>query len=367
MLAEHGPKARIIAAEKVTIGGIGGFLSRQHYEVTVELPPSGRRRAPVEPDLPAGTVSGRAGISALLEEAERAESTLHRSGSAGQAVVQAAPVVQPLAIEPVPAPETHAPAPPAPSAPAPAPLPPAVLPADEPAPAVSTDSTAFAQLMDTLAASTGAPASGSAAFTPGLQQQSMQLMNQGVPGQPVLGRINQSLEPAQRSAVPMAPAPLTGAGDLVMVVGLGDDALEVCRSMADASGAGAAAVRIAGVLETDGVGRAADRRAVATARAAGVMAGHSIFLAYGLGRTGTEMGRHTTLISALAADQVWVAVDASRKSEDTAAWVGAVRSAAVVDAAAVEGIDTTGTPQSVNELGLPIGWLDGGPSPTPVL
>ncbi|MCC9175665.1 hypothetical protein [Arthrobacter sp. zg-Y179] len=334
VLAEHGPRARIIAAEKVTVGGIGGFLSRQHYEVTVELPPSGRRRAPVEPDLPSRTDSARAGISALLEEAERAESNLH----------PAATIIPSVPVAPAPAPQS--------------------------APSVSTGSHAFAELMDTLAASTGTPAHAPApaAFTPGLLEAQQPNAGSQAPPSPVgSGWMNQAAEPVQRNAVPMAPAPLGGAGDLVMVIGLGDDALEVCRSMADFSGAGAAAVRVAGVLETDGVGRAADRRAVATARAAGVMAGHSIFLAYGLGRSGTEMGRHSTLISALAADQVWVAVDAGRKPEDTAAWVGAVRSAAAVDAAAVEGIDTTGTPQSVNALGLPIGWLDGEPSPTPVL
>lgn len=328
-MAEHGPRARIIAAEKVTVGGIGGFLSRQHYEVTVELPPSGRRRAPVEPDLPSRASSGRAGISALLEEADRAESTLHPAAPASAAATAS----------------------------------------------VSTGSHAFAELMDTLSASTGAPAS--PAFAPPRQpapqpapvQQASLPAGPGPLNQIQLNQIQpgQILEPVQRHAVPMAPAPLAGAGDLVMVVGLGEDALDVCRSMAEQAGGGAAAVRVAGVLETEGVGRAADRRAVATARAAGVMAGHSIFLAYGLGRSGTEMGRHSTLISALAADQVWVAVDAGRKPEDTAAWVGAVRSAVVVDAAAVEGIDTTGTPQSVNSLGLPIGWLDGGPSPTPVL
>ncbi|MCC9206038.1 hypothetical protein [Arthrobacter sp. zg-Y769] len=335
VLAEHGPRARIIAAEKVTVGGIGGFLSRQHYEVTVELPPSGRRRAPVEPDLPSRTDSGGAGIAALLEEAERAESTLHPAA----AIIPAVPIVS-------------------------------EVPAPVPAPAVSTGSHAFAELMETLAASTGTPAQSqaAAAFTPGLQaMQPPNAGNQVPPSQAGSGRISEGADPVQRNGSAVIPAPLDGAGDLVMVVGLGDDALEVCRSMADESGAGAAAVRVAGVLETDGVGRAADRRAVATARAAGVMAGHSIFLAYGLGRSGTEMGRHSTLISALAADQVWVAVDAGRKPEDTAAWVGAVRAATLVHAAAVEGIDTTETPQSVNALGLPIGWLDGGPSPTPVL
>ena len=322
VLAEHGPRARIIAAEKVTVGGIGGFLSRHHYEVTVELPPSGRRRAPVEPDLPSRASMARAGISALLEEAERAESTLHPA------------------------------APAAPAGPA------------APAPAVSTGSFAFAELMDNISASTGAPTAPPAPQVPAVPVQADARLYPPPLNQ---GRINQGLEPERRAAVPPAPAPLGNAGDLVMVVGLGDEPLDVCRSMAELAGSGAAAVRVAGALETDGVGRAADRRAVATARAAGVMAGHSIYLAYGLGRSGTEMARHATLIAALAADQVWVVVDAGRKPEDTAAWVGAVRNAVPVDAAAVEGIDTTGTPQSVNALNLPIGWLDGEPSPSPVL
>lgn len=39
MLAEHGEHARMVEAEKVTVGGVGGFLARRHYEVTVQLPP----------------------------------------------------------------------------------------------------------------------------------------------------------------------------------------------------------------------------------------------------------------------------------------------------------------------------------------
>ena len=289
VLAEHGPRARIVAAEKVSVGGIGGFLARHHYEVTVELPARGRHRAAVESDAPGG-----AGIAALLDRAEEAEGRLYPSAA--------------------------------------------------PAPAVSTGSPAFAELMDELTFSTETP---------------------DLP--PVL------LDPAapepQRTlpAVGPAPAPLSGPGDLVIVAGLGSDALEVCRSMSRACGAGTAGVRVAGLLEAGDAVRAGDRRAVAAARAAGVMGGYGIFLAYGLGRGVTELARHTTLVAALSADQLWVAVDAGRKAEDTAAWVGALRSAAVVSAAAVEGLEATATPQTVNALGLPIGWLDGGPAPAPVL
>lgn len=39
VLAEHGEQARLVSAERITVGGIAGFLARRHYEVTVELPP----------------------------------------------------------------------------------------------------------------------------------------------------------------------------------------------------------------------------------------------------------------------------------------------------------------------------------------
>ena len=288
VLAEHGPRARIIAAEKVTVGGIGGFLARHHYEVTVELPPRGRRRAAGEPDALPGK-----GIAALLDRAEEAEGRLHASSAAGSA-------------------------------------------------GLSTGSPAFAELMDTLTFSTE---------TADVPFSEPALLPQAEPLPPV----------------PAAPAPLSGAGDRVIVAGLGDDALEVCRSMSREAGGGASGVRVGGLLAPDDVIRTGDRRAVAAARAAGVMGGYSIFLAYGLGRGVTELARHTTLVAALGADQLWAAVDAGRKAEDTAAWVGALRSAAPVTGLAVEGLEATATPQTVNALALPIGWLDGSPASAPVL
>ena len=298
---EHGPRARIIAAEKVSVGGIGGFLARHHYEVTVELPPRGRRAADVPPDgYPAsGTARpGGAGISELLARAEAAEGTPRRS----------APAEERSGVS------------------------------------VSTDSHAFADLMDRLTHSTGADP--------------VPVVPPPVAAVP--------LPAADRAVLPLPPVPLAGAGDLVLVVGLGADPLAVCESMAAAAGAGAAAIRSAGALEDTSYGRAADRRSAATARAAGVLADHAIYLAYGLGR-GEELSRHATLIGALAPDQVWAAVDAGRKAEDTAAWVAAVRRTAEVTAVAVEGLAATATPHTVNGLGLPIGWVDGGPSASVML
>lgn len=72
---DHGEDALIVSAEKVTVGGIKGFFARQHYEVTVEVPP--RRRAAHALDLPA-----RLGIAALLDDADEEESQLRPRAAA---------------------------------------------------------------------------------------------------------------------------------------------------------------------------------------------------------------------------------------------------------------------------------------------
>ncbi|MHA7264729.1 hypothetical protein ACX80W_16185, partial [Arthrobacter sp. TMN-37] len=69
--AEYGPEAVIVRAEAVTVGGLGGFLARHHYEVTVELPDAA---APSTDPLP---VVKRTGIAALLAEADTAEAALN--------------------------------------------------------------------------------------------------------------------------------------------------------------------------------------------------------------------------------------------------------------------------------------------------
>ncbi|MCJ0702318.1 hypothetical protein FRIG_14450 [Frigoribacterium faeni] len=67
----HGPGARIVAAQRVTVGGVGGLFARKHYEATVDVPdPSA--------DQPSARVTitppaSRAGIAALLADADAAD------------------------------------------------------------------------------------------------------------------------------------------------------------------------------------------------------------------------------------------------------------------------------------------------------
>jgi len=251
---EHGPGARIVAAERIVEGGIGGFFARQRFEATVEVPDAPRGE-PVVFDLLA-----RAGIAALLAEAEEADD-----------LVAACPAV-----------------------------------------GVSTASESFDRVLDDVVVAT-----------------------------------------APRGRHASVPRPLGAAGDLVVLVGLGQDAVAVAEVMATHVDA---VVAVAGAAQGDS--RVEERHAALAARADGVRSGRATIVAVGHDG-GTEPWQ---LVRALAADQIWAVVDAGRKPEDTADWVAQLRRAIEVDALAVVGVALTGTPETVNELGLPVGWVDGGPS-----
>jgi hypothetical protein len=254
--SEYGPKAKIIAAEAVTTGGISGFFAQRHYEVTVEVPDDTAQDAH-EFDLPA-----RAGIAALLDDADSADLGL---------------VAEPVK------------------------------------PSLSTESVDFAAIMADLTANTSRPVAAPVAST--------------------------------------GPAVLTGAGDLVVVVGLAHDSLRVARALV----ATELSLRIAGDIYEPGVARVDDRRSLLGARASGVESGHSVQVAFGLGSAGVDFGK-TEALRQLHPDQVWVVVDASRKQADTERWVSGVKAAVTVDGVVAFGRELTATPESVSELGLPVRW-----------
>ena len=71
----YGPDARIVSAERVTVGGVKGFFSKQHYEVTVEesAPTDGSDGAHGIGDT---DLTRRLGIAALLDDADDAEALI---------------------------------------------------------------------------------------------------------------------------------------------------------------------------------------------------------------------------------------------------------------------------------------------------
>jgi hypothetical protein len=122
--------------------------------------------------------------------------------------------------------------------------------------------------------------------------------------------------------------------------------------------AGGADVRTAGELSAYGHLHLDGRQSATAARAHAVETEQTVLAAFGLGKGRNTLAR-LQAIAALSPDQLWVVVDAGRKHEDTARWVGQLRARLEVAAVAVVGVADTATPESVDALGLPVGWIDG--------
>lgn len=254
----HGPEARIVSAERVITGGIKGLFGRQHFEAVVEV--TSAPSAPVTASAVRFPASRRAGIAALLDDADDAD-RLHPSRAEDLEV--------------------------------------------------STGGEEFAALLDELVAET-------------------------------------ALVPPPAAAT--ADGPSTAPGDLVALVGLGHDAVPVARAMAGRLGL---LVAGAGLADAGDAPHVDGRRGATEARARGVRAGTATAVAVGVG---VDPADARAVLDELGPEEVWVVVDASRKPADTAAWVGAVRRLADVRAMVVVGQELTLTPETVEALGLPVGW-----------
>ncbi|GAB3543543.1 hypothetical protein GCM10027403_37900 [Arthrobacter tecti] len=171
---------------------------------------------------------------------------------------------------------------------------------------------------------------------------------------------NTTPPPALVSAERVPPLPAR-PGDLAVVVGLDADPLTVARQMASFLDLPAQAVQ-AHDDDDDGVAAYA-RLATAELRASGVRGGFPVFLVLQRPPSGFD----GPVLAQLEADQVWLAVDAGRKPADTATWASEVRAAVDVHGLAVLGAALTATPATVNQLGLPVGWVDGVRAAAPVL
>lgn len=313
---QYGPGARIVSAEKVTNPGIAGLFAANRYEATVEVPDGGpavvpgvigaggERTTPVAHLAGAGHALQGPAIAALLEQADATEAKLHR-----------------------------------------------------PAAAVSTDSPDFAGLLEQLGRE----------FQPPVTEPGPQGMLTALPAA-VVGRAEPAPGPGPVTAaapVPVpVPVPFAGSGNLIILLGLGDDALGPALGMSIAEGG--SDVRTAGELTAFGHLHVAGRQGATAARAQAVLTGQTVIVAYGLGRP-SEAATQAAHIAGLAADQLWLVADAGRKAEDTQAWVGALSAGLAaeqssLDALAVFGAAETASPETVNALGLPVGWVDGKPA-----
>ncbi|ROP66072.1 hypothetical protein EDF24_2884 [Curtobacterium sp. PhB130] len=294
--AEFGPGARIVAAERVTSGGIGGLFRKAHVEATVEVHDA--------TDVPTARVAiadgpaKRVGIAALLADAEETEARI--AASSGTSATRAdafASVLDGFV-------------------------------ADGIAPAVPAAAAAAAA----TAPGPGAGPDRSVEGDPGLLSDAP-FRSGGTAG------VDDVTSPrafgASAAARTPVPAVLSADGDLVVLVGRAGDV--------DAA-AGVFAARH-GLRETD----AADRRGGILARADGVRLGHALL--------GVATWDDARTLDGLAPDQVWVVVDAGRKHEDSLAMVDAVASVVAVAGVLSIGGSETASPESVHGLGLPVRTL----------
>lgn len=291
----YGPGSKILRVEKVTQGGISGFMAKHFFEATVLLP----GHPGTHPDT-GMNLGSRLGIAALLAGANDVEDSWSGATS----------------------------------------------------PEFSTGSAGFGALMDELSS-----------------------RNIATIAEPVTGPAPVASEPAGPAGpAPLVPAsftarvaiaaptsvpgPLTRPGDLVLLVGLGQDPLAVAQSMSRQLGS--VDIRGGGLIKARGVDSLTDRRGALLARASSVGEGTSTICAYGL-----DLGTDSfDVLEAINADQVWVVVDAARKAEDTSRWVGAIAARLNVAAVAVVNTRFTASPQTVNNLAIPVGWVDGAPAPS---
>ncbi len=328
-VAGHGHSARIVSAEKVTTGGIGRFLAREHYEAIIEVPdehaPHGRVIEPAEEprdprdlEMVAGRAAGpgpekgldpeqSGGIEGLLERADAAELQLapapprHTRGSTRPAVPGAPDFArlldgQAFALE---------------------------APSGARAAAGGRSATEAANAVGILPSGTYRPATASAS-RPGPDRD-------------------------------IVPSPLAGPGDLVVVIGLWGDAGMAAGELDGGSALRRNAGELAHMFDADALSRkpVTDRRGILRARAAAVAEGVALLVAVAINPQ-VALLPQLELLAVLEADQLWAAVDAGRKAEDTAAWVKHVASGHGLYAVVSLHADETLSPESVWELGFPV-------------
>lgn len=334
-LAEHGPAARIVSAEKVTVGGIGRFLARAHYEALIELPdghaPAGRVLEPGE-----GTEPARTGEPARLpapsmpgapEVGARQPESLALGTFAANALTPDSPAVSGGInglLARADAAELHFAPPRDRAGGRDAPLP------GRPDFDRLLDSQAFA-----LEPATGTRAAGAPSLGPGVRGE----------------RTGQAAAPGRE----VVPSPLAGPGDLVVVLGLWGDAGMAAAELDDGTALRRNAGELAQKFDPQALARKpiTDRRGILRARAGAVADGVPLLVSAALNPL-LELSAQLALLEVLAPDQLWVAVDAGRKPEDTAAWVKAVTAAHGIYAVVSLHAEETLSPESVWDMGFPV-------------
>jgi hypothetical protein len=392
---EHGPDAKIVSAEKVRTGGIGGLFGSPKYELTVEIQDSAPSAEPTAPAVGSLTLED---LAAMADAAERtsedsagtafaemlAEATPEKSGTAAEALQQLlageerTPPVRPFRpaagqhvaklgmkpigeVEPTPTRQETA------------------MPVEVSEAVATIDRPRTADSSERLAATYGSPAAApprertaeqrvlersNGAERSGSLPRRLQAL--GVPTDVAFRATATDTYAALVEAfgtLPVAePAP-DGPGETLVVIGESTHAVEVARHVAGTLRLDPDEILFAG-RNALAAGVSGKRRIASSHDARGwakrLRKSDSPSLV-AIEAALDESSWAASIVEAVRPAAVWVVVDASRKTSDVAHHLQGLRR---VDAIALRSTLSSGDPASALSLRMPVALLDGRP-PTP--
>lgn len=365
---EMGPGARIVKAERIRTGGVGGFFARERYELTVEVPDAqtAPRRPRTPPRPPAPEVARTAvGIDALLEAAEAEEQGAQPGGAgadgeapsvstSGESFAQVLTSMQQMVGTVGAAPETEAEARPDDDASPVATGGPVGGPAPEPAVGVEVVG------RDSGPQDLLAPDDDRAGSTV------TSLLELGIPTRLLAGFTDPDLPvPLSRMVrrIERAPAARLTPGNVVVLAGEPAAALRTALQMAHRAGLDQRDVVLAGDGDqVQGHGRRLQSVAAAARYRARVQPEALYVVVLGVDPEPERWPHAAQLLEALGPTQAWAVVDARRKAVDLRRWLRVVGQHRAFDAVAASQTFEAQAPGVVLNLGVPVGWVDGLPA-----
>lgn len=157
---------------------------------------------------------------------------------------------------------------------------------------------------------------------------------------------------AAQQGGPQAPAVLNSPGAIVVVVGLGSDA------QAAAAQLGATDALSWDLGRFDGAALHEAKRDLRQRQASAVMQEVAVIVTAPLNLPRAEVRSGADHPTIREADQLWVAVDVSRKVEDTQRWLTVVAENRSIDGALLINTEKTLTPETGKSLGVPVLTVD---------
>lgn len=398
---EYGSDVRIVKADKVRTGGVGGFFTREHFELSVEVDEKPLVDQAFPPQLTPTAQPQRTTVSRPVSLLDLAEAISDReveirqvvtrpAGTAGSSSGKQADELDELddLDDELP---TFTPG----------------LPASQPAaatssgPSLSTDGASFASILAGLTESVSERAApvkkpivqaepeAVVAVRPPMVEHSVERQSPKSPArrqraavaQPLSLRdlsdvgIPRDLLPAREDgdllgalvsalrALPKAPEMPNGAGDIFAVVGEGEAAwdagVQLARSLdLDERAvvyvtAGHAPAKVAPARRITEIGQLSTRADRWRKRTTPTIAVVDAPMTVKAARWNRQA------LATLDAEAVWLVVPATRKTDDVAKWASRLGR---TDGLVVTDVDASSDPASVLQLGFPVAWLDGRPA-----